>query len=1751
MKKLPFWIFVLAGFFTLMGCGGERTPRAKAGPEVPVKLYPSGELDYLPDRVVLSFSREFPSVSGLRISAEEIGKYIKLDPPIPISGRWTSPSTFQVKFLAPLKPASRYTIKILRVPIGEKRLKAIPDTFHLKTPGLKLLSFTAVSSSSSGVVLRLNFNGEVRAKEVLNYMSLKAEDGRDVPILDVRGNGEEVYLRVKAKPPCKLLLRLREGLPSSLGPLPREYAASLSVAVPRDFMMVEKVKFRESEKGFSLVIKFSSPAGEVDLTGIDPTPFLSTDPRVSIKAFASGNGVFVSSQEFLPGRKFTLTVKAGLMDRNGFVLKKDYTTDLVVPSRSAKLRFVYRGKYLGRNQGLRLPIRAEGLRDLYITVFYVPPTNALFWHSVYQGEDWGLESFGEKVVEKSHIKPREGINWLDLSKLIGETKPGVYFLVARGVSRGGHTVKDSMEVVVSDISLVVKVARHRVHIWAMRAADLEPLSGVKVEVRDRKNFRLGTCSTGSYGYCELEREEGKKPFFVFARLDGDWTYLNIPASSISLTNFWVSGKAGKGDFSGYLYFERNLYRPGERVNFVLLLRNSGTYRGASMPVSVRITDPRGKEAYKLSAKTDKTGLASFSFLTVKSSPTGVYRVEAKVGDRVVALAGFHLEEFVPERMKVEVRPGKSVKDPVVVSASYLFGAPASGQRFSARIFMEETGFACPSHPDYHLGPSREIQPYHELKKTIKGVLDEEGKGSFYLPVFSPPPSLPIRVRLAVSVSEGGSGRVSRAFVSRVYHLRPYYIGLSSDTRRVVEGHPVGVSGLILTPDCKPFEGEVNLLYTVYRLSRVYSYSYQEEEYGWSSRIVREPLFSGRIRAKGGRFSLEFTPSDSYYDYLVEVVDEKTGEVAHLVLPGWGWYFTGATPPSPQTLNIRLSREEGDEGQQVEAQVKLPFEGKIIWTLELDGIYKYEVKEARGEVATWKFALPRGVPNVYVSALLVRSSGNYLVSRAFGVKRVLVRPSRVKMNLDVEAPERVKPGETLKIKIKGKGDFEATVAVVDEGILQIANFRTPDPLKGILRPLALGVRTSETFGWRIRKFLLEGGDVLEGLEGEGGAVLAGIKGGEEIKPRFVKIVSFWSGVLKSRRGQILYSVKLPRFTGKLRIMVAGVSEKAMGSAQAWVEVRDDVVVQPTLPRFLAWGDSFQFPVTLINTTRKEKKVFFSLESSGLNLEEFPGEVRLGPGRTRVVWVKASAEQGISRASLKIKVRWDGGSFADEYSIPVKPNLPRLQESYFKTLSLPAELDLWPMFDGWVSRQHITTVLVSPYPGLSALSHLDYILSYPYGCLEQVSSATLALLSSRDFLGVMAPELSSNEVSNRVNHGILKILTMQTFEGGFSFWPGGDVQNWVSAYATFVLQEASQAGFYVPESSLKGAYYFLKKSPKNGLSYFVLARGGMVQRDPELKGRILEASHRFKDRLNLLWVAAGLKEAGLVEEARSLLHRVLSMPLPRRRTFSGDFRSPLKVRAVSLLVQEWIEPEAGLEEDLMALMSALSGRSYFYTTQEIAWALLAASHYARLHPPARDLEAVLLLDGKEVKPEKEKFLQRFLVTGGPSRSMVKIKLKGRGSAFVVVKMEGFRKEVRAFQAEARHLNISRRFLSMDGRPLKRARVGDLLLMEVTVSGDAPYDNAAVELPLPAGLEAEIVRGEEETLPVKNSFSPDYTDIRDDRVVLFGRVSPSPRRFYIMLRAVTPGEFFLPPARVSLMYGPGYFARTYSDAFSVEKR
>ena len=1749
----------------------EVSGRRERGLEVTAQ--PGGELRDIPGEMSFYFSRSFVGAEGIGIPADSMGNYIEIDPPSPASGIWASERRFEMRFLKNPLPEVRYDIKMKRLPLMIEAPKMPTYKFWFATPKFGLNSIVLKSVVNEMAQITICFNYPPETDNIERFIEIRDSKKQNVKISNVRiVNEHQLIITVPvASAPQQYAVTVKKGLKSKLGVSLRDETEKL---IPVGFktgpMTVENARAEEIDEGFMLSFRMSAMAthdGELEIYEDNLVDLVVIDPEIDYQVTASNAGVFVTA-DFMPDKSYKVTLKAGVSSLTGDILQQDYTQEFTMPKRKEKLQFVYRGRYFGKNGAWNLPLKVSQFPEVTIDVIYMPPENVLFWHLKEYGNTRNISNLGEAVVTGYKVTlengAKEQVADIDLRELIKDLHKGLYLIEASGRNKSKYG-SDRVAVVISDISLIAKWNDRTIFIWAMNSATLKPESGVDIEVRSSKNFLAGKGSTDNGGFCAIPvLKEGRDPYVIFAQKGNEWTYAHVSSLRLPMEAYDVSGESPDAPYNAYLYPERDLYRPGEEVKFGVLVREKGTYRGLAIPVRVNVRDPQGRDYLSLSGTTDNCGLREFRFPTAPSSPTGKYMLQLVIGDRTIYSSHVMVETFVPERMRAEQKfsekPDIYKKINMKINAEFLFGAPASDEEYTIKLRAEETPMAVSGYYGYFFGRvpfGKDKAPSWE-SETESGSLDSKGKAEVdFLVGSSIKFDQPVRLRSLLTVTEGGSGRVTSRMTEKMAYTRPFYIGIKPTGSRIAAGVPMEVKGILLGQDHSLYTGKAKLYYRVYRLSYYYNYGYDDDyyydDYYWSARVNKLPVTSKKqVTVADGKFSFNFTPNTNYNDYLVEVVDEGNGTVSQAKISGWGWWYGGEEKvQSPEVIPIRLDKKEYDAGDEVKVEALVPFDGNVLWTVELDTVYITEWSQAKGEVASWSFKVPKGVSTVYVSALLVRSGGNYMVQRGFGVQRVRIRPASLKLDMTLETPDKIKPGEELTVKVRTGGQFKGTIAVVDEGILQITDFQTPDPFSGILRDLRLYINSAESFGWIMKKF----------MDRTGGDFAAREK--EFPEARFARIVSSWSGILESGRdGVIIYKVKIPEYNGKLRVMAVGASDSRFGSCQADVIVKSDVIVTPTIPRFMYTGDEFSFPVTLINTTSTSRSVSLSVTPKGFSVKgDRKASVALKAQEKVTQWVECIAGEDPGSLEMTIDASTQGMSYKDQFTIPLYPSVPFITETEYHDIKSGGKLDLKEYFNDWYPRAHQARVMVSVLPGLSRLNHFQYVIHYPYGCIEQTSTSTLVLLRLSSLLPAIAPEIEKEKYTSMVNHGINRLVSMQTISGGFAYWPGNSEPcNWGSGYAALVLLEARKAGFVVPEGALNAALNYLDAMPeKSGLIYYVLARGGVLQKKPEAVDRVITLAQKGGyNALGMLWAAGTAFESGRTEQAKSILRAALSRTPENTRRYSDDFYSRMQYDGIKLYMIENIEPGTEAEKQAVLQVSQdLSGKwSWYYSTQDLAWNLLSLGLYADKHPAGGQL-GELRMNGKVQKPRDQKAVTSWTLSNPGNSGEIEIKSLSGSDLFVSIENKGFSKTRRAFEASSTGLVIEKTLLSYSGSAVTSARQGDILLMKIavkTVSGY--YDNVAVEASLPGGLEIENPRLGRGDLPQwtsdsRNMWMPDYVDVRDDRVIIFGRLSYGLQYYYVLLRAVTPGKYFLPPASAVIMYDPEKNARTGAGSFDIYKR
>ncbi|WP_408890934.1 alpha-2-macroglobulin family protein [Myxococcus faecalis] len=1532
---------------------------------------------------------------------------------------------------------------------------------------------------------------------------------------------------------------------------------------------------------------------------------------------------------------YTLRIDAGTTSVGGGTLLADFEQELSIPARQSQLSFTSAGRYLPRGAWRNLPLQHLNLDAVELTIRNVPPENLIFWMSDDQRET-ADERTSNLVVKKTlplqSASDTLTTTYLDVASLVPASTRG---LVEVSVRR--NDLSAATRVLLTDLSLVAKRGgpapgskdAGEVWVWALGIESTDPVSGVEVSLVKKSGQAVSRCVTKGADGCVLNVPPGgvddSQPFALIARQGDEMTYLKYNELKTEIANSDVQGEPYRSEkaYRASLWSDRGVYRPGDTAHIAGVLRGQDDLAPPTgMPVELVVVDPRERELKKVPLKTNDAGLVSLDVPFEAFQDTGHYRVTLKVADREVASYGLNVEEFVPERMKVTATaeaPGyvQGMEIPVAVEAAYLFGGSAEGSPVELNCRLVPSDFKPKQNAQFTYGLWRQDgkEPRPVTLGQAKGALDAKGQALIHCPALAAMGGLRGAARLSAlaSVFESGSGRSTVNEASVPVHPERYYVGVQASVGKVKAGKPFTVNGVVVDWDGKLVASSSLAPATVQveyvRLEEEYGYYYDEGEgYDRYQRYLR-PLREGSATVKvvDGRFNLTVTPGADAAGYLVRV---RSGNAqTDLELEGEGryyWWGEGSRvdqtprPLKPTSLDVAVPAK-AVVGKPINVKLKAPYKGRILFTAETDRVLATEWKAVEPGEVTWSFTPKQFAPNVYVSTFLVKdphleSAEAFMPDRAFGVASVVLEPVDYTQQVALNVPKEVRSNDTLTVDLDLgalEGATFATVAVVDEGILSLTRFQSPDPLKDIFTKRALGVDTFETIGWTL---LVPPGGSSRSTGGDAEGDAAG-----RVQP--VKPVALWSGVVPvPANGKLRLPFQLPQYRGAVRVMAVTAGPKRMGRASAQVLVRDPLVLQTTLPRFLTQNDEIQVPVFVTNLSGKAQDVKVTLAAESLPvpglalpadtasplqlLGKSEGRARVADGKSTTFVFQARAVQSVGAARLSVVVEGGGYTSKETLDVPLSPSGPR--ERRVQRIELAQGVtDVSKHLQGWVPTTERSTLWVTANPYAQSLQHLSYLVQYPYGCIEQTTSSTRPLLFVSELVDQVDPTLKKHgDVGDMVLAGINRVLSMQTPSGGFGYWPGAmEPQLWGTAYATHMLLDAQKQKFPVPQDRLDDALLWMGNTlnslegnatardyhgSSEAYMHYVLALSGKGRkaRVQKLVDALAESAKKAplkgEQREEDYMLKAALWLAGDRRYEKELRSPDLS-PVTEERSNSWSFYSDRRRRGFMLSTYQDLFGTDAAGEPLAAMVaSALSSSpSSWYTTQELVWGITGLGK--RLKGAATSFTPpTLTVDGKEVAAKQAKDARASDRTWALARAserkslQLDLKEKSAGTLFLVLSSEGVRSEGPP-RVGGEGLKLSRKYRGQDGSEvdLKSAPVALAQLvyveLELTNTTAERVQNIALVDRLPAGWEIENARlgrgGSVDWVQADALWTPDYVNIRDDRMEVFGALGArESKKIVYAVRAVTAGAFTLPTAEAEAMYDPRLWAREAGGTVQV---
>ena len=1538
---------------------------------------------------------------------------------------------------------------------------------------------------------------------------------------------------------------------------------------------------------------------EVDKATIQP--FLVLDP-VREYTIASDAQGFTLRGKFEPGTPFRLTIKQGLESVLGGKTQNAYEADIVVGNIAPSFSFTSKsGIYMLLSGQRSIEIKSINLPKINVRVSQIFQNNLVFfldqgrsydydYGEDYEGDEGYSSSYHRKfrynvgeygrVLSSDSIKVASAMNQevttlLDLKPFMNTGYKGFYLVEIANPAEAWRST--SKLVSVSDIGLIVKKSATELAVFATSLESNEPVTGATINVVSTNNQVIASLKTDGDGVARFGNfEELCKDFtpkLITAELDNDFNFIHLADYRVETSRYDVDGKYDVANvFDAFLYGDRNIYRPGEKIYLSGIVRNLTHDLPAQMPVRLKVFSPQGTLLRESQHTLNEQGSFETSFQTLPTAQTGSFRFELYTGNSLYLTSyGVSVEDFVPDRLKVKLTasaekamPGEKIT--YDLEALNFFGPPAAGRNYELEGSFSIIPYTSKAFPSFRFSDDAATN-YQGKPEVYTGKTDNEGKASIEFPLPDVLTSTGLlRARGRIGVFDE-SGRPVYQVAQTTVYPKEYFIGvLNQGSYYINPNTPQKMQIIAVDVNDKPLNGFK---------AKVDLYRFE-----WHSVLRQAPQTNtlryvsekNEILVKSDKITLADKPVEFTYsvprsgEYAVRVSKDGDAGYNQFYFYSYSWGSSDITSfeVDPEArIDMVFDKKVYAPGDKAKILFQAPFNGKMLVTVERNQVYSYRYLDVANNAASMEITVDeKFLPNVYVSAVLFRKikEMNIPLLAGHGFAPLMVEKASNRLDVVITAPPKIRPRtkQTVTVKTNEKNVY-LTLAAVDEGICQVKNYKTPDPYTYFYAKKALQTETFDFF----RDLIPEPQKPVQRSSTGGDEAAAMSKRVNPLGVQRFKPLAIWSGILRTNGdGTASVTLDVPEFNGELRLMALAYKGDRFGFAEQGMKVADPVVLTPALPRFLSPNDTLSMALTAFNTTEKPVSLQFSIETSGgvVPLTK-TASLDVGPNQERFVNVVLKSTNEIGKAVVNVKTTAFGEKLQSTVELPVRPISPFVAEDTtgFIDGGSSTSLDVSDVYLPYGRTSHLS---LSPYPVANFASQLKYLVGYPHGCLEQTVSKAFPQIYLRDIAVILDPTiLNIGSPAYFVNEAITKVSSMQMHDGSFSYWPGwSEVNTWTTVYATHFLLEAKKAGYSVPDATLKSAVNAVGQIGRTKLTtdyYYYDGHKTVIRRIADksavyalyviaLAGSPDKAIMNFyRNEKSLLASDTQFLLAGAF--ALSGDKRTFTELLPPEfkpeeavRTSGYCFDSPIRANALILNVLLDTDLDNVNIPRYMDYLSKSYHTYYWYSTQDDAFTLLAFGKAARMASSTK-IDGTIKVGNKEFpyKGGNQKF---DLDPYGKKVSMI---MKGNGRVYYSMVTEGIRTDGRQ-RIEDKGLQVRREFLDRNGAPvnLNNVKQNDLIIIRLSLNSSVDQlENVAVTDLLPAGFEIENPRITETTdyTFIKNAASPQYMDIRDDRMNIYTSFRGGSRTqlFYYMVRAVTPGVFQYAPVVAEAMYNAAYYS------------
>lgn len=1303
----------------------------------------------------------------------------------------------------------------------------------------------------------------------------------------------------------------------------------------------------------------------------------------------------------------------------------------------------------------------------------------------------------------------------------------------------------------------------------------EPLSGVKVDVLDMQRKTMSQAVTDREGLITLPPTP-HRPFMLLASKGAQRGYLKMDdGSSLSISEFDVKGEAIDRGLKGFIYGERGVWRPGDSLYVTFILQDAQKKLPKDHPVVLELSDPRGRLDQKHVRTNGNNGMYAFRMATSPDAPTGMWNAQITVGSTRFHKA-IRIETVKPNRLKVlldiseklTAESGRNVK----LRSTWLHGAPARELKTRVTITMTP---ASPQFKGYEKYRFNDLRNYisGDEQVVFDGKLDAGGEAVFplMLDLGNTAPAV-VNTNIVTRVFEAG-GDASMDRVSVPFYPYTSYAGIRPADPQSAWGNYVTdttyhFNAVAVNENGKPIAGRT-LKAQVYKLNHHWWY---EGNMDGPANYISSPSVELKqeqtiITDGNGNAIIKFRiDRPEWGSFAVRLSDPESGHASavqvHVDWPGYEGRAQRGNAEQASMLTFNTDKDKYRVGEEATLVIPSSGSGRALVSIENGSrVLDAEWVDLMEKETRHTFTITADMaPNVYAHVTLVQPHAhtlNDLPIRLYGVIPVFVEDASTHLYPKIAMAREIRTDVPFEVEVsEANGEpMTYTLAIVDEGLLDLTRFKTPDPWNHFYAREALGVRTWDMYD-----------DVIGAFARQLHRLLA-LGGSDEVRPgdaaranRFKPVVRYVGPFTLQRGKKAKHDFTIGNYVGSVRVMVvASNGERGYGNAEQVVPVKKPLMVLATMPRVLAPGELADLPVTVFAMDPKLKDVQVRIEPNELLVPEGPAQKTItfrGPG-DQVVSFKVRVKDAVGVARLKVSAESAGESATERIELQVRqPNLP-ITEVAEKVIEGSQSWEYTPVPVG-IGGTNSAYLEISSIPPVDMGRRLQYLLGYPHGCLEQTTSKAFPQLFVSRVMEM--PEKAAHMARANVEAALGKLVRFQRIEGGFNYWPGGDhYDTWTSIYAGHFMIEADRMGYTIPGQVKSNWLNFQRKLArdwKNGSM-----RDGWDRRQDQLtqayrlyvlalaKSNEVGAMNRLREQkdmdLGTRWVlAAAYAHIGRTDAARELAKGLDTQVMPyteQAYTYGSDLRDEALI-ADALLAMGEMEKAALVVQRISRRLSSEAQ----YSTQSTAFGLLAVARLAEQSSLGRGMDFMITLNGKSEDRHSDKALVRVDLPAPDGRTPVKIANKGKGILYSRVVRTGtpLAGEETGTQSGMR---ITVDYQLINGTSIDPARIeqGTDLVALVSIqhpgSVNDAYHNLALTQIFPSGWEIRNARVEGTEHQQRESHYT-YRDIRDDRVMTYCDLGRGQTHTYkIMLNAAYTGRYYLPGAHCEAMYDHTVNARS----------